>query len=324
MGMVKRFALLLAVMLCLVFSPRPILAAESPLAGTYDTNFGALTIKVDGNQVTGTYPHDSGRIEGTLEGNRIVGKWYEAPTYAPPHDAGDFEFVFPSDFKSFAGKWRYGFGGKEWSGDWHGAKTNLIVGASLSGNWDTTFGPMALIQTGNKISATYTTKNGKIEGMIDGNIIKGVWSQAPSYKPPNEAGDFMFVVSADRNSFAGKYRFGFGGTEWTGNWTGTKLSHSGYEIVEGVYDTERGRLVIKQSGNKITGNYDRSNGRIEGTVEGKEIRGRWMEAPTYKPPKDAGEFKFTFSDDKKSFKGKWHQGFEEKEWKEDWNGKKAQ
>jgi hypothetical protein len=134
----------------------------------------------------------------------------------------------------------------------------------------------------------------------------------------------MFMISSERNAFSGRYRFGFGGESWTGNWIGTKLSASGYEIVEGVYETERGKITIQQSGNKITGNYERNNGRIEGTVEGREIRGRWMEAPTYTPPKCAGELRFTFSEDKKTFKGKWHQGFEEKEWREDWNGKKVE
>jgi len=296
--------------------------------GSYETNFGALILKVSGNKVSGSYSHDNGRIEGTWEGNRLVGKWSEAPTYKPPHDAGEFEFVFPKDFKSFAGRWRYGFGGKEWSGDWHGTRTAAAMEEMVSGDWNSSFGMMSLKQSGNKISGTYTNQNGKIDGVLQGNIIKGTWFQAPSYKPPNDAGDFMFVLSADRNSFSGKYRWGFGGEEWAGNWTGTKTGSAGYVMVEGEYLTTYGKetfkLTLKQSGSKITGSYEHDSGRLEGTVEGSEIRGRWYEAPTYKPPKDAGEFRFVFSQDLQSFTGKWHYGFEEKEWRRDWNGKKVQ
>ena len=329
MGKLSRIRLLVFLLLALGLSnwPGGASGAET-VEGTYDSNFGNLTLKLEGNKVIGTYPHDAGKIEGFMDGSKIVGRWSEAPTYKPPHDAGDFEFYFPADRKSFAGKWRYGFGGKEWSGDWHGIKTFAAAIERITGDWDTSFGKMTLKQAGNKIEGAYTNKNGKIDGIVTGNIIKGGWSQAPSYKPPKEAGEFMFVLSEDRKSFSGKYRFGFGGSAWTGNWTGSKSSGAGYEIVEGVYDTNYGKisikLTIKQSGNKITGNYNHDNGRIEGTVEGKEIRGRWLEAPSYKPPKDAGEFRFSFSDDKKSFTGKWHYGFEEGQWREDWNGKKVE
>jgi len=327
-GPVKSLAFLI---LAMVLGGLPGLASgEDTIAGTYDTNFGNLTLKIDGNKVTGTYPHDAGKIEGVFQGNKVVGKWSEAPTYKPPHDAGDFEYYFPQDKKSFAGKWRYGFGGKEWGGDWHGTRVLADAIERITGDWDSSLGKMTLKQTGNKIVGNYSDKNnsGRIDGIVQGNIIKGGWSQAPSYKPPKEAGEFMFVVSEDRKSFAGKYRSGFGGSSWTGSWTGTKSIGGGYEMVDGVYDTFYGKvpikLTIKQSGNKVTGNYDHHNGRIEGSVEGREIRGRWLEAPTYKPPKDAGEFRFTFSEDRKSFTGKWHYGFEEGKWRDDWNGKKAQ
>jgi len=326
-GLLKTYLMAASAALAITLLPQALPAGDAPNPeGTYETNFGALTLKLNGNKVSGTYPHDAGRIEGTWEGSRMVGRWSEAPTYKPPHDAGDFVFAFPKDFKSFAGKWRYGFGGKEWSGDWHGTRTASALEEMVSGDWNTSFGKLSLKQTANKITGAYTNQNGRIDGMLQGNIIKGTWSQAPSYKPPKDAGDFMFVLSADRDSFSGKYRQGFGGEQWTGNWTGTKASSAGYALVEGEYLTTYGKtnfkLTLKQSGNKITGIYEHDNGRLEGTIEGSEIRGRWYEAPTYKPPKDAGEFRFSFAQDLKSFTGKWHYGFEEKQWRSDWNGKK--
>lgn len=90
------------------------------IAGIWDTNFGQMTITQSGNRITGTYTHDNGKIEGTLKENILTGKWSEAPSYRPPNDAGDFKFIFSQGFKSFEGYWRYGFGGKDWSGEWHG------------------------------------------------------------------------------------------------------------------------------------------------------------------------------------------------------------
>jgi len=92
------------------------------ISGVWDTNFGRLTITQEGFIVRGEYSHDQGRIEGVLIGRTLKGKWSEAPSYRPPQDAGEFEFAFAQDFKSFTGKWRYGFETKTWNGDWFGSK----------------------------------------------------------------------------------------------------------------------------------------------------------------------------------------------------------
>ena len=97
-------------------------ASTLNVAGTWNTNFGKMVLTQHGNVVTGRYTHDNGRIEGFLQGNRFTGKWKEAPTYRPSHDAGECEFLFSGDGASFKGHWRYGFGGKAWSGGWSGKK----------------------------------------------------------------------------------------------------------------------------------------------------------------------------------------------------------
>jgi len=90
------------------------------IAGTWDTTFGQMIIKQSGNKITGTYTHDNGKIEGILNGNVLTGRWFESPSYSPPKDAGDFKFIFSKDFKSFTGNWKYGFGRKDWKGEWNG------------------------------------------------------------------------------------------------------------------------------------------------------------------------------------------------------------
>jgi hypothetical protein len=92
------------------------------IAGIWDTTFGQMIITQSGNKITGTYTHDNGKIEGTLNGNVLIGKWSETPSYNPPNDAGEIKFIFSKDFKSFTGYWKYGFGGKDWSGEWYGSR----------------------------------------------------------------------------------------------------------------------------------------------------------------------------------------------------------
>lgn len=92
------------------------------LKGIWDTNFGRLVITQDGYKIRGKYEHNKGQIEGMLIGRIIRGKWSEAPSYLPPQDAGEFELTFAEDFKSFTGKWRYGYETQAWDGEWFGSK----------------------------------------------------------------------------------------------------------------------------------------------------------------------------------------------------------
>jgi len=81
--------------------------------GVWDTNWGRMELTQSDGSVSGTYEHDQGNIQGTVQGNKVVGTWSEYPSYAPPDDAGDFEFTMSPDGNSFLGRWRYGS-----SGDW--------------------------------------------------------------------------------------------------------------------------------------------------------------------------------------------------------------
>ncbi len=93
------------------------------VAGRWRTNFGTMRLDVKDNlYVTGTYTHDNGKLRGRLQGNRLHCKWFEAPTYRPPKDAGDCLFVFSPDGRSFTGQWRYGYGTGVWDGRWSGTK----------------------------------------------------------------------------------------------------------------------------------------------------------------------------------------------------------
>jgi len=90
-----------------------------------------------------------------------------------------------------------------------------------AGTWDSNWGTLVLTQTGDSLSGTYTWDNGQIDGQISGNSFWGIWSEAPSYSPPDDAGEVQWTLSADGNSFTGQWRYGLSG-DWDGTWSGTK------------------------------------------------------------------------------------------------------
>jgi len=94
---------------------------------------------------------------------------------------------------------------------------------SFAGTWKTGFGTLTVTQNGKKIRGQYPHDKGKIEGTIEGSVVRGKWSEGSSYKPPKDAGDFEFVISRDGNSFKGKWSYGFGNEKWHSTWNGEKI-----------------------------------------------------------------------------------------------------
>ncbi len=58
--------------------------------GTWNTNYGVLTITQNGDKITGNYASKNGRIEGVAKGNMIYGQWYEDPN-SSSLNRGDFK-----------------------------------------------------------------------------------------------------------------------------------------------------------------------------------------------------------------------------------------
>ena len=55
---------------------------------------------------------------------------------------------------------------------------------------------MKLIQVGNKVTGTYENDNGRISGTVSGDTLEGDWSEAPTYSPPDDAGEIRFNPSS--------------------------------------------------------------------------------------------------------------------------------
>ena len=88
------------------------------IGGRYETDFGVMVLNQNGDRISGTVEHKNGRLSGDLRGNVLRGFWAQEPSYLKPDDAGDFEFTFAADGRSFQDVWRYGTDGpwKNWNG----------------------------------------------------------------------------------------------------------------------------------------------------------------------------------------------------------------
>lgn len=91
-----------------------------------------------------------------------------------------------------------------------------------SGKWNTDWGVMELNQIGSYVNGTFAHEGGRIESTVFGNKVLGIWSEAPSHRPPTDSGDVEFTM-VECGSFSGNWRYG-SGSGWNGSWTGSRLS----------------------------------------------------------------------------------------------------
>lgn len=126
---------------------------------------------------------------------------------------------------------------------------------------------ITLQQTGNTVTGTYPFDQGRIQGTVVGNKLIGMWSESPSYSPPDDAGDLEFTMSEDCKSFSGKYRYGSSGSwkRWDGNLSSVGSADLGGNWkMGGPYNAGRPCQIIQQ-GNTLTfinENGDRSAGEF--------------------------------------------------------------
>jgi hypothetical protein len=90
--------------------PRPAPLPSQGFAGTWDTNYGLMTLVISGLSVDGPYAHKNGNIMAALspDGRTITGTWDQDPTHNPPNDAGRMVFHLSDDGQSWSGTWGYG------------------------------------------------------------------------------------------------------------------------------------------------------------------------------------------------------------------------
>ncbi|GEM_PF-6111611 len=91
---------------------------------------------------------------------------------------------------------------------------------------------------------------------------------------------------------------------------------------EGLWNSNFGNIVFKIDGRKVYGIYKNGKGKIIGNLSknGLVLKGKWMEAPDFKPPRHAGKVILKLSPSGMSFKGLW--GFGDEEPDSQWVGRK--
>jgi hypothetical protein len=83
---------------------------------------------------------------------------------------------------------------------------------SIAGEWISSEGRIAFIQSGSSVSGAYELEEGLIDGSISGNVLTGYWSQSRSL--------LLIHCNAPRKGrYAwGRIRFVFNGSSFKGYW----------------------------------------------------------------------------------------------------------
>ena len=174
-----------------------------------------------------------------------------------------------------------------------------------SGVFTTNFNDMVFNWDGNKVTATYDFRNGRIEGTLNGHTLTGRWTQ------DNARGRIVFEFNDDFTEFTGKWSYndneptssGWDGKLKPGTGSGLKPDSGSKgkaaSIPTGVFSSNFNDMRFRQDGKKVTGTYDYRNGRIEGTLSGHTLSGRWTQDNA------KGRFVFEFNEDFTAFTGKW-------------------
>lgn len=183
-------------------------AAPKPFDGVWDTTYGALTLTQTGDTVEGSYG-SRGSLRGTVAGGRLSYR------YRDPESRGVGWFELESGGGVLRGKWRPD--GQEHWREWAGTRVALEAPSPLAGVYQTHFGRLRLIVTGDRVRGRYAQDGalGTLEGTLAGDALTFRWTEAGS------SGDGEFSFAADRSGFTGRYRVGEDGA-WK-PWNGTRV-----------------------------------------------------------------------------------------------------
>jgi hypothetical protein len=86
--------------------------------------------------------------------------------------------------------------------------------ADFTGTWDTNYGPVTMIQRGDRVTGTYYDGTASLRGRVQGCRM------TLSYRETSERGEARFELAPDGNSFTGRYRAA--GTQNWVDWCGTR------------------------------------------------------------------------------------------------------
>ena len=83
---------------------------------------------------------------------------------------------------------------------------------SWTGTYATNYKTLSLIQSGSSVTGNYPEwDSGRLDGTIENGMLWGYWYEAPTYLPPNDAGQIVFALYPDGQGFQGWWRYGNNG-----------------------------------------------------------------------------------------------------------------
>jgi predicted esterase len=179
--------------------------ADGLFDGEWRTNFGAVTLKQVGADVTGTYGDaNQFTLTGTVDGRKLTFEYQEGPA------AGEGHWMLDPANHSFRGSFKIR-GGR--SGTWEGwrpdPQTPKAKAVKVAGLWLTDLGLMELEEAGGKVTGRFALRgDSTIEGTLTGRRLEFTYK---SFRP----GKGWFDASADGQTLAGA-----AGTDGAAPWFG--------------------------------------------------------------------------------------------------------
>ena len=115
--------------------------------------------------------------------------------------------------------------------------------ADFTGDWQTYWrtgsAVLSLVQEGDTVSGTYQPDDGRVEGTVEGRVLRGTWEQTGS------SGRFVFALSEDGDVLTG--RFG-NGEYWNGLREDVASGSSAWQLDNGTpRETLRSLLLVANS-----------------------------------------------------------------------------
>src|SRR6266498_2144120 len=133
------------------------------------------------------------------------------------------------------------------------AKTSAVATAAagvpvtaneLAGHWmSAQYGDAYFEVDGANVSVVYTYHDGRVLAALHGAVVVGWWTEAPTRRPADDAGDveFTMVRSAGTLTLDGKWRYGTSG-EFHTDWDLSKVDNAIPDDVRGVF-ADRSQFV---------------------------------------------------------------------------------
>ena len=164
-------------------------ASAITFSGKWLTTFGPMELSQDGAIVRGEYRYMSAAcsLEGEVSHGRLVF------TYQEPEVHGEGWFELTRGGKAFTGRF-HPSGEDRWQ-PWEGERVGF------DGLWNSSFGPLRLIEEGDQVRGFYTAGVGAtLEGRRKGDRL------AFRYREPKARGRGAFELAADGLSFQGEWQ----------------------------------------------------------------------------------------------------------------------